>query len=86
MSIVRRAALACGALIIGSLTVAVVPADAGVSPTEPLTATLRVNKVVQGEAPSDAQFVIVVACEGTGEHELTFGADGSDPAGATSGP
>jgi hypothetical protein len=76
MSIVRRAAFVAAA-ITALTVVAAVPVDAGVPPTTGIqTATLTISKVVQGEAPAGAEFVIEVDCVVEGVTELTFPAEG----------
>jgi hypothetical protein len=53
------------------------PVGAGAPTTlPPETATLTVTKVVQGTAPSDAEFVIEVDCVEAGTTELTFESTG----------
>jgi hypothetical protein len=77
MSFLKRAAVVASAAIVVSLAAAV-PVGAGVTTTtgEGETATLTVNKVVQGTAPADAEFVIAVECESSGPFELTYGPEG----------
>jgi hypothetical protein len=76
MSIARRLAMVASLLIVGTVATSVAPAGAGETTIPQETATLTVNKVVQGDAPSDAEFVILVSCEGIGDRELTFGSEG----------
>jgi hypothetical protein len=77
MAFLKRAAIVASAAVVVSLAAAS-PVDAGVTPTtgEGETATLTVNKVVQGTAPADAEFVIIVECEESGPYELSFGPEG----------
>jgi len=78
MSLATRTALLTAALAVFSLVAVVAPADAGTPPTTgtPEIAVLTVTKVVQGEAPDDAEFVIEVDCENSGTTELSFGSEG----------
>ena len=79
MTFMKRAVLVTTAVSAIALAVAISPAGAGVPPTTtPQIATLTITKVVQGTAPADAEFTIVADCEASGEHELTFGAEGGE--------
>jgi hypothetical protein len=75
MRLMKRAALVVGATSVVTLFAAVSPAHAGVT-TIPEVATLTITKVVQGDVPAGTTFTIRAVCEGSGEHELAFGADG----------
>jgi hypothetical protein len=87
MSIFKRALVVATATTAATLALAVAPATAGAPPqTGGETATLTITKVVQGDAPADASFTILVSCEASGEHQLLFGAEGGSDSVVFTGP
>jgi hypothetical protein len=75
MNMKRSALFAAGVILAVALGVAD-PVGAGTTTTvDGETATLTVTKVVQGTAPTDAEFIIEVDCE-SDTTELTFGPTG----------
>jgi hypothetical protein len=73
--VAKRVALAIAVVALSSTLVLADPVGAGTTTVPAQTATLTVTKVIQGVAPSDAEFTIEVACE-SGTTDLTFGPTG----------